>query len=149
MIIASKYNECANTNIEKVFMMILKTAVDNKLDQSELPANILILSDMEFDGCVESSNGYVYNDNTLFENIVYTYDQYGYKMPRLVFWNIYSRTGTIPVKENEMGVALVSGFSTTICDMVLSSETDPYKVLVNKLNSERYQPVEDAIRSIN
>lgn len=149
LIIASKYNECANTNIEKVFMMILKTAVDNKLDQSELPANILILSDMEFDGCVESSNGYVYNDNTLFENIAYTYDQYGYKMPRLVFWNIYSRTGTIPVKENEMGVALVSGFSTTICDMVLSSETDPYKVLVNKLNSERYQPVEDAIRSIN
>lgn len=149
LIIASKYNECANTNIEKVFMMILKTAVDNKLDQSELPANILILSDMEFDGCVESSNGYVYNDNTLFENIAYTYDQYGYKMPRLVFWNIYSRTGTIPVKENEMGVSLVSGFSTTICDMVLSSETDPYKVLVNKLNSERYQPVEDAIRSIN
>lgn len=147
--LACKYNEYANTNIERVFMMILKTAIDNNLDQSELPANVLILSDMEFDDCAESSNGYVCNDNTLFENIAYTYAQYGYKMPRLVFWNIYSRTGTIPVKENDMGVALVSGFSTTICDMVLSSETDPYKVLVNKLNSERYQPVEDAIRSIN
>lgn len=160
LIIASKYDECANTNIERVFMMILKTAVDNKLDQSELPANILILSDMEFDGhvvcsssntCSEPRVGFGYcrpviaPDTTLFENIAYTYAQYGYKMPRLVFWNIYSRTGTIPVKENEMGVALVSGFSTTICDMVLSSETDPYKVLLNKINSERYKAVEEAI----
>lgn len=159
LIIASKYDECANTNIERVFMMILKTAVDNKLDQSELPANILILSDMEFDGHVVCTDhvasrprfGYGANRSqiapttTLFNDIAYTYAQYGYKMPRLVFWNIYSRTGTIPVKENEMGVALVSGFSTTICDMVLSSETDPYKVLLNKINGERYKAVEEAV----
>ena len=41
----------ANTNIEAVFDLILTTAVNKHMEQSELPANILIISDMEFDGC--------------------------------------------------------------------------------------------------
>ena len=70
----------------------------------------------------------------------------GYKLPRLVFWNVNSRTGTIPVKENDLGVALVSGFSTNICKMVLSGELDPYKCLLDTLNTERYDAVEAAIK---
>ena len=46
--------------------------------------------------------------------------------------------------QNENGVILVSGFSAAICKMVLSNKTDPYEVMVETLNSERYQAVEDA-----
>lgn len=66
-------------------------------------------------------------------------------MPRLVFWNVNSRTGTIPVKENELGVALVSGFSTNVAKMVMSGKTDPFECLLETLNSERYAPVEAAL----
>ena len=68
------------------------------------------------------------------------------QLARLVFWNVNSRTGTIPVKENDFGVALVSGFSTHVCKMVMSGKTDPYECLVETLMSDRYDAVEAALR---
>lgn len=131
--IARRRNEVANTDIEAVFKLILTTAIKFNLTQEEMPKNILILSDMEFDSC-----GGRDADSRLFDIISKEYENNGYKIPRLVFWNICSRSSTIPVKENENGVALVSGFSASIFELVISSETDPYKLLLNKLNSERY-----------
>ena len=50
------YEEVANTNIEAVFDLILQTAVAHRLTQQELPHTVLILSDMEFDACVDSGD---------------------------------------------------------------------------------------------
>lgn len=105
---------------------------------------MLILSDMEFNQGVEGAH-----NKTLFRNIEQKWNAAGYKMPRCVFWNICSRTGTLPVNQHEtFPVALVSGFSPAICKMVLSGELDPYKCLVNQLNVERYQLVEEAVKDI-
>lgn len=156
---AYAHNEVANTNIEKVFALILDTAVRNHMAQADLPANILIISDMEFDACATSGESEMYRDRwgytysrgrkaptqTLFDTIAKRYAAHGYKMPRLVFWNVASRTSTIPVKENDLGVALVSGFSVNVAKMVMSGETDPFKALLETLNSERYSPIEIAL----
>jgi len=142
--IAVRNNEIANTNIKATFDLILKTAVDNNLSQDEIPANVLILSDCEFDSMVTGSR-----DKTLFRNIEQKWIDAGYKMPRCVFWNICSRTGTLPVNQHEnFPVALVSGFSPAICKMVLSGELDPFKCLLEQLNSERYQIVEEAVKEV-
>ena len=69
----------------------------------------------------------------------------GYKMPRLIFWNVCSRTNTVPLQENEAGVALVSGFNPAVYNMVLSDELDPYKCLLEQINSERYDAIEKAL----
>lgn len=155
---ARAYNEVANTNIEKVFELILMTAIRNRMRQEDLPANILIISDMEFDSCATCGVsaprdrwGYYYSSRTaptqrLFDVIAQRYANEGYKMPRLVFWNVNSRTGTIPVKENDLGVALVSGFSTNVVKMVMSGKTDPFECLLETLNTERYDPIENALR---
>lgn len=148
--IALKHDEVANTNIEKVFDLILKTAINKNMTQDELPQNILILSDMEFDSATYaySSRGYNRPNQTLFDTFAQKYAEHGYKLPRLVFWNICSRTGTIPVKQNDLGVALVSGFSPAIVKMVLSNSTDPYECLLEQLNTERYKAVEEAVKDI-
>ena len=132
--LALRHNEVANTNIEAVFDLILTTAANKQMKQSELPQNILIISDMEFDVAMYDNRP----DKRLFLTIANRYKQEGYKLPRLIFWNVNSRTGTIPVIENDLGVALVSGFSVNIVKMVLSGELDPYKCLVDQLMSERY-----------
>lgn len=146
---ALQHNEVANTNVEKVFDLILTAAINNKMSQEDLPQNILIISDMEFDGCATCGNGNRYGLNRptqkLFDTIAQKYARAGYKMPRLVFWNVNSRTGTIPVKENDLGVALVSGFSVNVAKMVMSGKTDPFECLLETLNSERYAPVEKAL----
>ena len=105
-----------------------------------MPANILIISDMEFDIAIDE----IINEK-LFKTIERQYNEAGYKLPRLVFWNVNSRTGTIPLKENELGIALVSGFSTNIAEMVMSSELDPYKVLLEKLETERYKRIAEIL----
>lgn len=141
--IALSHSEVANTNIEATFDLILRTAVNNRMSQEDMPKNILIISDMEFDSAT-----YNRSNVTLFGAIAKKYAMYGYKLPRLIFWNVNSRTGTIPVKENDLGVALVSGFSTNIVNMVMSNKTDPYECLLDALNTERYQPIGDAIKSV-
>lgn len=143
--IAMSHNEMANTNVEAVFDLILTTAVNHRMEQSELPANVLIISDMEFDTCARSSSRDRMTSR-LFSVIEEKYKNAGYKLPRLVFWNVNSRSRTIPIKENEMGVALVSGFSVNVVNMVMSGELDPYRCLLEAVNTERYQPVEDAVK---
>ena len=148
--IALIYDECANTNIEKVFDLILTTAIKHNMRQEDMPKNILIISDMEFDSCATSGDSDIWSRNRpnqrLFEIIAQRYADAGYQLPRLVFWNVNSRTDTIPVKENELGVALVSGFSVNIVKMVMSNKLDPYECLLETLNSERYAPIEKALR---
>ena len=90
----------------------------------------------------------VYVDKIPVMEIAQRYAAAGYKIPRLVFWNVNSRTGTIPVIENDLGVALVSGFSTNIVKMVMSNKTDPYECLLDTLNTERYAPIGEALRNL-
>ena len=145
--IALQHSEIADTNIEAVFDLILTTAQRERMSQSDLPKNILIISDMEFNSCVTGGSSaygrYSYGgpDARLFEAFKQRYAQAGYQLPRLVFWNVASRTGTIPVKENDLGVALVSGFSTNVAKMVMSGKTDPYECLLETLNGERYEVI--------
>ena len=135
--IALEHDEIANTNIEKVFNLILNTAIDNNYTQDDMPENIVIISDMEFDMAIDKKV-----DTTLFDGLKESYNEAGYKMPKLVFWNVNSRTNGIPVQENELGVALVSGFSTTILNMVLSDRLDPAEILHEAIYNERYHIVE-------
>ena len=149
--LAYSHNEISNTNIEAVFDLILNVAIKNNYSQDQLPKNILILSDMEFDYCVCYNNSSAWNHSfrsTLFDEIAAKYKKHGYVLPSLVFWNLCSRTGAIPVKENEMGVKLVSGFSPTVVEMVLSNKIDPYEALLEKLNSKRYDLVEQAFNNV-
>lgn len=135
-------NDCTNTNMEATFGLILETAVRNRLKQEELPQTVLVISDMEFDCALRGCP-----TDTLFETIRKRFARYGYRLPKLVFWNVNSRTNVIPVRENELGVGLVSGFSVNVCNMVLSNELDPFKCLKKVLDGERYRAVGEKVRS--
>lgn len=146
--IARNHSEIANTNIEAVFDLILDTAIRTDCKQEDIPQNILILSNMEFDTATRGGRGFASPSKTLFDTIRNKWENAGYKIPRLVFWNICSRTGAIPMKENDLGVALVSGFSPSVCKMVLTNELDPYKALLETIMNPRYDAVENAVKDI-
>ena len=129
------FNEVANTNIQRVFELILQTAVNNHMPQSELPETLYIISDMEFDFCTRDAG------MTNFEYAKKLYALHGYHLPQVVFWNVQSRQEQVPVKMNEQGVALVSGCSPRIFSMVMQNELDPYKFMMNVIGSERYAPI--------
>lgn len=143
-----KYSDCSNTNLEKVFDLLLKTALDHNLPQSELPQRILIVSDMEFDNATNIYGGHddiMARYQTLFESIKANWRRCGYTMPNIVFWNVNSRTNTIPVTENECGVTLVSGYSVNNVKMVLSGDVNPWTALKSVLESDRYNAIDTAL----
>jgi len=138
-------DDCSNTDIEATMRLILNTAIANNCSQEDMPKNIIIISDMQFD-----SGRYRFNwDNTLFENIAKEYESHGYKLPKICFWNVCSRNITsIPMQKNELGLVLCSGFSTTNLRMFMSGEINPYKVLLEQINNKRYNLIEEAIKNI-
>ena len=129
------YNEVANTNIQKVFELILRTAVKNKVPQTEMPSTLYIISDMEFDYCAEGA------DITNFEYAKKIFADAGYQLPRVVFWNVQSRNQQQPVTQNEQGVALVSGCSPRIFNMLKSGILSPLGYMLDILGAERYQRI--------
>lgn len=137
-----RYNECTNTNIEAVFELILQSAINNQMPQEDLPERLLIISDMEFDRAVDSNTdraGYL-NPN-LFEHIAERWAQYGYKIPRVCFWNVYGKSGGIPMIQNDLGVSLVSGFSVNNIKLIMSEKVDAYEALVEVLSGPRYEAI--------
>lgn len=138
-----EYNECSNTDIHKTMMIILETAVNNHLSQDEMPETIVICSDLQFDGNMFNL------DRTLFEEIIEEFKINGYNMPKLCFWNINDRGScSVPLKQNDYGLVLCSGFSVQILQMMMSCKLDPYEVLIETINSERYKIIEETISSI-
>lgn len=139
------HNECSNTNIEAVFDLILNIAIRNDVSNEDMIKNILIISDMEFDEAQTISWWGNTKSNpltqTLFDDIKERFNRVGYDLPKLIFWNVNSRTHTIPLIENELGVTLVSGFSQNVLKMVMSNKYNPYDVLIETITSERYDLV--------
>lgn len=135
--LAKAHNEVSDTNIQKVFELVLQTAIKHQMSQEDLPKNILILSDMEFN----SATGYHQPNKKLFDMLGEEYKRYGYTLPRLIFWNLCGRTNTIPMIQNEAGVALVSGFSINTLNVVMSNARDPWIALAEVLLSERYAKI--------
>ena len=118
-----------STNLEAAMKLILNTAVNNNVRSEDMPNFLLVLSDMEFNEWGNDAPG---------KNIKLMFEDAGYKMPNIVWWNIQSRNGVVPVRANEDGMALVSGFSPTIVSNLLSGEVTPVKIMMNTIMKDRY-----------
>ena len=141
-----KYSEIADTNIEGTFDLLLNTAIKGHLTQDELPKRVLILSDQGFNSACEQTP-----NKTLFQTINQKWNDAGYEMPTLIFWNILGsgRWGygskAIPVSYNEdFPCLLVSGYNTASLNMVLKGQESPLDGILSVINTERYEPIKEA-----
>ena len=103
------------TNLHAAFARILEVAVANQVPAAEMPQTLLILSDMQFDECVE------YDDSAI-EMITRKYAEAGYTVPQVVFWNLRHSRG-VPARADQHGVALVSGYSPSLMQGLLEAGT--------------------------
>jgi len=121
-----------STNLIWVFELILSVAVRDKLKQEEMPEKIVIISDMEFNNCGNGTN---------YQTIKNFYEQYGYKVPYLIFWNVNGREGNVPITNNDFGW-MISGASPSIINWIMSWElTSPYSLMMATIGKERYSKI--------
>lgn len=129
-----------NTNLQAAFKLILDVAVRNNLSQEDLPDNILVISDMEFDSY--SING------TNLEGVKLKFKKAGYDIPRLVFWNVCGREGNVPANVKDDNVALVSGASPEIIKSLLGGEDfTPKGIMLRAIESERYNIISELYKN--
>lgn len=122
-----------NTDLNKAFAKILDTAVNGKVAQADMPGTLVIFSDMQFDACVK-------HDDSAFQMISRKYEAAGYELPKVVFWNL-NASDNVPVKFDQQGTALVSGFSPAIATAILSGDNDgftPEAIMLKAVMSDRY-----------
>lgn len=132
---AASFSEVADTDLEAVFDLILDTALQNRLPQKALPETLYLVSDMEFNACVKNAGA------TNFENAKAAFEAHGYRLPRIVFWNVQSRHAQQPVTQNEQGVALVSGCTPRIFGMLQKGDLSPMGCMLETLGAERYAKI--------
>jgi hypothetical protein len=123
-----------STNLHKAFERILDVALKGGVKQSEMPAMVLILSDMQFNACVR-------HDDSAMQMIARKYEEAGYDLPKVVFWNLNAAYGNAPVKFDTSGTAMVSGFSPAIVKPLLSGDLEiftPESVMLKTIMDDRY-----------
>jgi hypothetical protein len=128
-----RQNLCENTNIESVFNLLLGTAVKHRMKNEDLPKNIIIISDMQFDAGNRNAG------ETQMETWHRKFKACGYDLPHLVYWNVNASSNQIA--DNSSNVTYVSGFSPSIFEQIMSGKTG-YDLMMDKLNSDRYSFIE-------
>lgn len=119
----------ANTDIDKAFELILKTAKENYVKKDEMPSHLLIISDMKFDEGIYSQNG------TNLEGWKKAFTSEGYKLPIVIFWNVAGKTCGVPTTKFDNDVAMICGFSTNVLENVLTLEKySPIQAMLEKLS---------------
>ena len=127
-----------STNVESAFDLMLTTALQHHCSQEEIPENLIVISDMEFNHCVTNDNCRGATE-TLFETIEKRWNNAGYKMPHLVFWNVQARQNNIPMRDTPY-VTYVSGFSSTIFEQIMKGKS-AWDLMMDKLDSDRYSVI--------
>ena len=127
-----------NTDLEKALLKILDVAIENHCSQEEMPKSLIIISDMEID----EADGQKHREN-FYEYVSRVYEEHGYKIPNVVFWNVNSRNDVFLADKNRKGVQLVSGQSaSTFKNLIGCVDKTPVEMMYSVLNSERYQAIQ-------
>lgn len=134
----SKSNWNMNTDLEAALLKILDVAIENKCSQEEMPKSLIIISDMEINRCTNQKHG-----ENFYDYVSRIYEDNGYKIPNMVFWNVNSRHDVFLSDKDRKGVQLVSGQSASAFKNLIGCvDKTPVEMMYSVLNSERYQAIQ-------
>ena len=154
-----------STNFGKALNMILYFAVENLLPREAMPEVLFVFSDMQFDEAngTQSSYGGTHHyregarSNTGFAhtsaNIRRAFQEAGYEMPTIVFWNLNGRFSARPCETITEGVFQMSGYSEAMLTAFMEGRLTqmqgktPTDLMLEVLNGERYERVRAIVRA--
>lgn len=137
-------NLCDNTNLTAAFDLLLEIAKKPGVKKEDIPNTIIVLSDMEID---RGTGNYWGSSNsrwtketasTEMEKMRQKWASYGFKLPRLIYWNLDARNDTI--LDAGPNVSFVSGMSPVLFKRVLSGKNG-YELMLETICSDRYKNI--------
>ena len=125
-----------NTNLEAAFNYILSNATYNNVSNEDMPKALVVISDMEIDRYMSGRGlGFV-------ETMKNKYAQFGYELPKLIFWNVEARNDTFLSQSED--VINISGQSASIFKTfigALNGKTG-WDIMIETLNDKMYDCVQ-------
>ncbi|KIR68557.1 hypothetical protein I314_00978 [Cryptococcus bacillisporus CA1873] len=105
-----------STEFYKTYELILTTAKKSELAPEHMVKKLFVFSDMQFDAAGEGEYG-----ETKHETMKRRFEEAGYPLPEMVYWNLASRAegAPKPTKSDIQGVTLFSGFSGALMKFFL------------------------------
>lgn len=123
----------SNTDLNAAFSLVLNTAISHNMESSDLPTTIMVISDMQIDSCANT---------TFYSAMKKRFEKHGYKIPKLVFWNVNASRDTFHTSSKDDDVILVSGASASTFRKILNTTVNnPYDFMVETLNNPVYDCV--------
>lgn len=125
-----------STNLERAFMYILDTAIENNVKPEEMPKALVVVSDMEIDPFFR---GYKLD---FLEEMTRRFRNAGYMMPKVLLWNVEGRNSTFHAKSTNPNVVFASGYSASAFTSVIKGITKTaYEVMRDTLMDAQYDRV--------
>lgn len=132
-----------STDLNKVFDLLLQRAKAFTLRPEDMVKTLFIFSDMEFDEACPGSKA------TNFEHAKAQFAAAGFQLPAVVFWNLrgdsrtHGRGASVPVRMDERGVALVSGFSGQLLKLFLGGPDEIRSFTPESVLAQALEPYKD------
>lgn len=151
-----------NTDLIKVAKLIVDAGVRHSINNEDMPKVLTIISDMQFDSFDEINGNGVTGKNfilswstefsdynrprsnggaTTHHAFSSIFTNAGYSVPNIIYWNV-NNTKNSPVKFDDYGTALVSGYSPSVLKSILSAKSvTPVDIMVETVYNKRYDPI--------
>ena len=171
--INSQYGKGVSTDFQKAMDLILENLVKNRVPVGEEPENLIVLTDMAWDQACGSNEMSIYTHNMYRRNvktkpwqtqIQMIRDNFkrsgedmfgegkGYKVPRIVIWNLSASCKDMHAQADEEGVVMLSGWSSALFKVLMAKGVEiqtPYSALRYQLDDEMYDIVRKRIAQFN
>ena len=125
-----------STNLEAAFREVLNVAVRNWIAPDEMPETIVVISDMEIDKYMRPGRHWDFLDTMRAR-----FEQYGYKLPKIVMWNVNARKDTVLSQSED--VIFISGQSASSFKALCQNldGVTAYELMLQVLNGKAYEKV--------
>jgi hypothetical protein len=164
----SRVGQGLNTNFYAAFRSILDKMISHRVPVGEEPDDLIVLTDMGFDYASRSNNTSDLLVNkilvsmgsqpvTPWETITTQISREfkeegeklwgignGWKVPRIVIWNLRAEYNDFHATSNQQGVVQLSGWSPNALKLLIKhgiNVQSPYQSMRLTLDDERYEPV--------
>lgn len=125
-----------STNLERAFMYILDTAIENNVKPEEMPKALVVVSDMEIDPFFRGKG------LDFLEEMTRRFHKAGYSIPRVLFWCVSARSNTFHAKSTNPNVVFASGYSASaFTSIVKGINKTAYEVMYDTLMDTQYDRV--------
>jgi hypothetical protein len=146
--LAMRVGHGLNTNFEAALQMVLDRMVEHAVPVGEEPENIVVFTDMGFDDACRGMQAGAGRWETILETFQRRFKAAGgWKVPKIVIWNLRAAYRDYHAKADQPGVLMLSGWSPSAMKLLtegIQAQT-PYEGMRAVLDDKRYDAVRVAL----